>query len=309
MKLSDIKPARLKKAHRIIFYGPHGVGKTTLAADMDNPIWIDAEDSSGELEVARYPFRNEPGGHVPKTFEEILGAIDALITEEHTFSDLVIDTADRVETMVWDHIVKRDSRKGKVLTSVESYGWGKGYIVAMDEWRILCHRLDELRTKRNMTIVILGHAGVKTFKNPAGEDYDRFQLRLHDKAAGWLNEWSDVVGFCAFEEGASKGENENRAKGWSTGRRLIHFARGAAHDAKSRLSLPDVVEMPDSEPFGPLRDAIATSKDPAELAKLINVELDRIGDDELTGKVRDAVAASKGDGVRLMRYLMTLRSR
>jgi hypothetical protein len=309
MKLSDIKPGRLKKANRLIFYGPHGVGKTTLAANMDNPIWIDAEDSSGEVEVARYPFRDEPGGHVPKSYEEILGAIDALTTEEHSFTEVVIDTADRVETLIWDHVCARDSRKGKLLTSVESYGYGKGYVVALDEWRLLCARLDELRTKRDMTIVILGHSGVKTFKNPSGEDYDRYQLRLQEKAAGWLGEWADVIGFCSFEEGASKGENENRAKGWSTGKRLIHFARGAAHDAKSRLSLPDLVEMPDTDPFEPLRAALATSKDPGELVGLINAELARIGDDELTKKVKDAVASAGSDAVRLMRFLNSLRSR
>ena len=50
-----------------------------------------------------------------------------------------------------------------------------------------------------MQVVIFGHSIVKTFKNPEGEDYDRYQLRVHDKTGGLIKEWCDVVGFVRFD--------------------------------------------------------------------------------------------------------------
>ena len=43
-------------------------------------------------------------------------------------------------------------------------------------------KLDALRD-RGMSIVILGHTKIASFKNPEGEDYDRFQPDLHKKTA------------------------------------------------------------------------------------------------------------------------------
>jgi hypothetical protein len=116
--------------------------------------------------------------------------------------------------------------------------------MAVDEWRELCRRLDALRMSRAMDIVILAHAQIRNFKNPVGEDYDRYGLRINEKAAGWLREWSDVTGFACFEEGASKEvADDSRARGYSTGRRLLRFTRSAVADAKTRLLLPSEMTL------------------------------------------------------------------
>jgi hypothetical protein len=313
-KLGKVHKGRIKIARRCIFYGPEGVGKTTLAAGAPDPIWFDVEDGSALVNVARYPFRDEAGGHVPNSYQDLVAAVDDLTRNPHGYKTLVIDTLDAVEAMLWRFIVERD--KGKVkggLENIEDYGYAKGYQVAVDEWRAFCARLDVLRRTRSMQIILLAHARVSTFKNPEGDDFERYTLQVHDKAAGFLKSWSEVVGFCRFEEGGAKLAGAKKAKGWSTGRRVIHLARAAAYDGKGRGGMPAELEMDPADPWGAFQKALDDSDNmsPEALAALIAAETARIGDAELTAKVDAACAAAvvKNDTETLNRYLQDLKRR
>jgi hypothetical protein len=127
---------------------------------------------------------------------------------------------------------------------------------------------------------------VKTFKDPIGEDFDRYQLRIHEQASAQLREWCDVVGFVRFEGGSAKLPNDNaqtkRARGWSTGRRVVHLAHEAAWDAKCRLSLPAELALDIAHPWKPFAEAKLGARDATAESLLgeIRAELSRVtGDD------------------------------
>lgn len=320
-RLAKVQKGRILGPARYLIYGPEGVGKTTLAAAAPAPIINDIEDGSSQIDVARYPFRDGPSGHVPQTYEEVLAGVDDLMTSPHSFETLIYDSVDRLESLIWKFMMARDSkvsaknRSGEEVTSIEDYGYGKGYQMAVEEWRSFCARLDRLRYARGMEIVLIGHAQVRTFKNPEGEDYDRYQLRINDKAAGFLKEWADVTAFACFEESAAKivGSKQARPKGFSTGRRILKLGRSAAVDAKTRLALPDEVEIDIADPWRPFAEAVAAARsvDLGDLEKQIKAELERIGDDDVTGKALAAVkeAITAKDGARMQRFLHTLQQR
>ena len=320
-RLAKVRKGRIRAPLRFIVYGPHGVGKTSLAADAPDPIFFDIEEGSSLVDVARYSFRDDANGHVPTSYSEVLAGIDDLTFSEHPFKTLVLDTADRLESLLWKGMMDRDSQtsaanpKGKTFTSIEDYGYGKGYIMAVEEWRSFCERLDRLRAARQMDIVIIAHEQIRPFKNPEGEDYDRYQLRINDKAAGFLKEWSDVTAFACFEDSAAKlpGAKTDRPKGFSTGRRILRLSRTAAFDAKSRVTLPEEVEIAMENPWAPLAAAVEAGFE-AEIPKLveqIGAELARINDTELAPKVNAATkaAAEKADASSLTRYLNDLKKR
>jgi DNA polymerase III delta prime subunit len=306
---------------RYMFYGPEGVGKTTLAASAPDPILLDIEDGSSRVDVARYVFRDTANGHVPASYSDVIAAIDDLIASPHDYKTLAIDSVDRLESLLWKQMMERDSQvsarnpKGITYESIEDYGYGKGYINAVEEWRALCARLDRLRTVRQMSIVLVGHAQIRLFKNPQGEDFDRYQLRIDNKAGGFLKEWADVTGFACFEEDAAKapGMKSQRPKGFSTGKRLLKLSRTAAVDAKSRINLPDEVEISLDNPWGPFGAAVEASyeEEIPKLAAAINAEITRINDPEMAARAAAPIAAAveAKDASALSRYLTDLQKR
>lgn len=278
-RLGLVKTGKASRPPRIVIYGPEGVGKSSLAADA-GAIFFNVEDGLGELVTARYPFRdtddpNDP--HVPASLAEVYAAIDDLATTQHAWPAIAIDTGDALEKLLWRHCCERDG-----FDTIEAYGYGKGYVAAEAEWRLLLSRLNRLRD-RGMVVIVLAHAHVKPYRNPEGPEYDRYQLKVHDKAASLLKEWPEVVGFLRFEGGAAPlaGDKSKNAKpkAWSTGRRILHLSPAAAFDAKSRISLTGEIEIDREHPWAPFAAALeeAASATDTSVQEAIEAELARLG--------------------------------
>ena len=258
MKLSEIKKSKLNEGVRFVIYGQEGVGKSSLAADSESPIFLDVEGSTGALEVARYKW---DGSHVPTRYGQIVSALRDILEQEHDFRTLVIDSLDALQGLVWDEIVRRESGaksqvnpKGGKLTSIESFGFGKGYRLAQDEFRLLRKRLDLIRAKRGMNIVLIDHCSVSTYRNPEGDDYDQFFLAIHPLAGGETLAWADVVGFCSFDVWTDEKAGKSETIGMSSDRRLMRFHKHAAYAAKTRFALPAEVDIDPDSPWHMLRE-------------------------------------------------------
>jgi hypothetical protein len=280
---------------------------------------LDVEGGSFEIDVARYPFDPATERYTPTDYAEVLSAITDLTTATHSYRTLVIDTVDSLESLMWAWMIRRDNdpsvmKRENPLHQIEDYGYGKGYKRAVDVWRELCVRLDRLRAARGMDVVLLAHAQIKNFKNPEGADYDRWIPAMNEIASGFLKGWCDIVGRVCHEETTTELTSKfAKAKGLSTGTRVLKLAHSAAFDAKGRGNLPEEIILPRESPWSELASAIDKSyeADPEKLAKEIAAETNRIGDDELTAKVVAAVKAAivKKDAATLHTYLNNLRTR
>lgn len=213
---------------RVLLYGPEGIGKSTFAAGAPAAISICPEDGTAQLDIDRFP--------EPHSWDDVMEAVRACTHDDHDRRTLVIDTLDWIEPFVWRHICTRDGK-----ASVEDYGYGKGYTAALDEWRRLLTALDGLRKRRSMSVILLAHAHVKAYKNPEGEDYDRFGLKLNEKAGGLFKEWADAVLFANYETFVKT--KENKTKAFGGGARIVHTERRAAWDAKNRYGLPETLPL------------------------------------------------------------------
>lgn len=319
-RLSLAKRGRVSKAPRIVIYGQRGVGKTTLATAGGDPVLlVDVDQGSDYIDVARYPFHpGEPNESAPRSFQDVLDGLADVRDNASPFRRLVVDSVDRLEPLIWQHIVAQDSGvdtpsnpKAKRLNSIEDYGYGKGFQLAVDRgWIPFLRLLDEIRTSRGMTIVLVAHAGVKPYRNPIGDDYDRIGIRVHDKtAAPLIQEWTDVLAYYAFDDVGAKRPGAQRAQGISTGRRLLYLEHSGAWDAKSRIPLPPEVEVAMDDPWRPFAEAIAEGQamPPEHLLADIATELARLGDDALAERTR---AWCQGRDVdQLWRCLVQLRHR
>lgn len=297
MQLGAVTRGRLERPMRVLLYGVEGVGKSTFAGNAPSPIFLAAEDGTAQLDVARFP--------EPQSWREVFEALDELIARDHPYQTVVVDTLDWLEPLCWKHVVqKANSPK---ITSVEDFGYGKGYVAALDEWRLLLAKFEQVRLKRGMHVVFLAHSWIKPFKNPEDEDYDRYELKLHAKASGLLKEWSDAVLFARYETFVNTDEKAKRSRGVSTGARIIHTKRTAAWDAKNRYDLPETLPL-DWSAFVEAVKRQAPA-DPAKLRARIDALLAQTTDAELAQKVTAAVEAAGINAALLAKYADTLAAR
>jgi hypothetical protein len=281
-RLARVVTGKLDKPVRVVIFGGDGIGKSTFAANAPAPIFIGAEDGTAQLDVARMP---DIG-----SWRDVLDAL-AELDSQHSYRTVAIDSADWLEPMIWDAVCASGNKQ-----SIEDYGYGKGYVMALNEWRRLTSALDRLRERRGMNAIIIAHAHIRTFKNPAGDDFDRWELKLHQKAGGLLKEWCDAVLFANYETLTHK--SGERVKGISTGARLLYTERTAAWDAKNRYDLPPEIPLA----WDAFYDATqAHTPAPAgSIEGAISALLDGMSDD-ITKRVRDAVKKASGDAAQLAR--------
>lgn len=226
MTLGSVQAGAVEKAPRIVLFGVEGVGKSRFGAGAPGPIFLRLEDGVSQLDVPKFPLPPD------LSLEDVFDAIAVLTNEKHQYKTLVVDTLDWLEPLVWAFICARDKKK-----DIEEYGYGKGYVAALDTWREIVAAIENLHRRTGMGVVVLAHSWVKAFKNPAGEDYERYEMKLHARAARLWIEWSDMTAFMDYETHLDTDEKTKRTKGLSTGDRLIHTQHDAAWDAKNRYGL------------------------------------------------------------------------
>lgn len=271
-------------------YAPEGLGKTTFAADAPIPVFIDVEGGTFEKDVARFTFDEATERTAPKDWTEVQSALRLLATEAHPYKTVVVDTLDALEALMHASICARDG-----MANIEAYGYGKGYVAAVDEWRHFVAAVERIRAA-GINVVTLAHAVIKPFKNPNGDDFDRYQMKLHEKAGGLVKERADIVLFGNYETFAVKDSKTKRVKGVSTGARLIYTTRTAAHDAKNRHDLPESLPLS----WADFHEAVQAHR-PADPVVLL-AECERKAK-ELGGDVETKAAAfmkeHRGDAVAL----------
>ena len=51
----QITRGKIPCAKKVVVYGPEGIGKSTFASRFPNPVFIDTEGSTKDMDVARLP--------------------------------------------------------------------------------------------------------------------------------------------------------------------------------------------------------------------------------------------------------------
>lgn len=232
MDLKELIKKRPQLPPRILIYSIPGFGKSTLAASIPNPIFIDIEDGLSGLDVDAF--------QVPTEYEQVEEYIRLLINEEHGFKTVVIDTLSSLEKLIHDKVCRDHNKE-----SVESFGYAKGYVYAMTYWNKIIDGMDVLR-KKGVAPVLLAHSEVKTINDPIVDAYDKYIIRLHRHPTAMITQWCDNIFFGTHKTIVTKqGEGFNQtAKGIGSGERVIYTEERPAFTAKSRMDLPFEIDVP-----------------------------------------------------------------
>jgi hypothetical protein len=285
--LSQVKRGKQKSPVLALISGPAGVGKSTFGASAPKPVFLGTENGTAFLDVARFPS--------PKTFDEVLQAILELGSQKHDFQTLVIDSLDWLEPLVWAKVCS-EAEGSKKMVHIEDFGYGKGYVLALRHWQQMISDLTLLREKRGMNIILIAHSQIKKFEDPqTNSGYDRYVMKLHDKASALWREYVDVMGFATFEVATAK-DKSGKERAFGGEARVLRTVYSAAWDAKNRMGLPS--ELPLS--WDSFIEAYnkGCPEDPQVMKAHIEGMLERAPED-LKPKVLEALKEAGEDPARL----------
>ena len=224
--LKNVIKGKIQTPQFVLIFGLDGIGKSSFGAESPNPIFLGTENGTSNLDVSRFP--------APKSYADILTAISELTTEKHDYKTLVIDSLDWLEPIVWNSVCTDGGQK-----SIEDFGYGKGYVLALKKWQDMISALANLRETKKMNIILIAHSQIKVFNDPSQpQSYDRYQLKLNDKAAALWREAVDAVLFATYETFVKKDGVNSKAKAFGEGKRVVFTERRPSFDAKNRMGLP-----------------------------------------------------------------------
>ncbi|GAA0382468.1 ATP-binding protein [Paenibacillus motobuensis] len=230
----EIISGTVQTAQKVVLYGPEGIGKSSLAAQFPNPVFIDTEGSTKQLNVQRLP--------KPSSWEMLKQQAQWVKQQGPArFGSLVIDTVDWAEMLCVDSVCAAHNKNG-----VEDFGYGKGYIYVAEEIGRFLNLLSDV-VEAGIHVILTAHAQIIKFEQPDEMGaYDRYQLKLGAKTgsrtAPLVKEWADIVLFInykTFSVATDKEGKKNKAQG---GARTMYTTHHPAWDAKNRHGLPD--ELP-----------------------------------------------------------------
>lgn len=227
----QITKGKRARAQKVVVYGPEGIGKSTFAAQFPEPLFIDTEGSTDNMDVSRLD--------KPSSYTMLKNEIAWVKANPTVCKTLVIDTIDWAESLVIADVCAQHGKKG-----IEDFGWGNGYTYTKEEMGRLLNQLGEL-VDLGINVVLTAHAQMRKFEQPDEMgSYDRWELKLGKKTssqtAPLVKEWADMVLFANYKTVVMTADNgKKKATG---GQRVLYTQHHPAWDAKNRHGLPE--EMP-----------------------------------------------------------------
>ncbi len=211
----------------MVLYGPEGIGKSTFAAQLPQPLFIDTEGGTRHLDVQRFAER-------PSSWTQLLEQVKYVQSHPEVCRTLVIDTADWAEALCVRHICDKAQ-----LGGLEDFGYGKGYVYLQEEFARLLQLLTDLAEGRGVNVLLTAHAAMRKFEQPQEMGaYDRWELKLSKKVAPLVKEWADLLLFANYEVITLTDTNSKR-KTATGGERVMYATHHPCWDAKNRHGLPD----------------------------------------------------------------------
>lgn len=235
----------VESAQKVCLYGPEGIGKSTFASRFPNPLFIDTEGSTKQLDVVRT--------QRPSSWTMLLQQIDYVKKNPDVCRTLVIDTADWAEQLCVNHICAKSNMDG-----LEGWNYGKGYTYLAEEFGRLLNRLEDI-IDLGINVVFTAHAQIKKFEQPDEMGaYDRWELKLQRKTAPLVKEWADMVLFANYKTFLVTDE-KTKSKKAQGGQRVMYTTHHPAWDAKNRHDLKEELPLD----FGAIAHCLPSGQAPA----------------------------------------------
>jgi hypothetical protein len=241
--MMKISPTTAGNSPIVLIYGPEGRGKTTLASKFPKPLGLLLE-------------RGLPRGVTVdaveeiKSYSDVISALSELIKDAHGYETLVIDTLDALEPLLLSHVCSENKWR-----NIEAPSYGKGWLIADDEWRHLLRGLTALRDRQHMTILLIAHSTIERVDDPRAPTFTCYMPKLHKRARHLVLDACDLVGFLAEDlrtVSDDSGFNRERVRATSSRQRFLFVEGCPAFTAKNRYAMEPKIAIPPDFDIGVL---------------------------------------------------------
>ena len=182
----NISRGKVAKAQKVVIYGTEGVGKSTFASYFPNPVFIDVEGSTNNMDVFRIDGMS--------SYSNVLNAIETIRNNPGEIKTVVIDTIDWLERMIKDHILMKNN-----VSSISSIAHGGGYVQWTEELGRFLNKCSDLIDK-GVNVVLNAHSQIRKQELPDEMGaYDRYELKLEKRNAPLVKEWADLMLFVNYK--------------------------------------------------------------------------------------------------------------
>jgi rRNA maturation protein Nop10 len=229
ISLGSLRSSASKLPPIVLLYGVGKVGKTSLAAEFPDPLYLptDGERTPEGIDL--------PTPGTIESFDDLLNIFGELLTEEHDRKTVIVDSLDGLEPLVWAATCRRLG-----VASIEEPGFGKGYVEADTEWNEYFQAISALKNA-GIAVVQIAHPEIARFDSPTSDPYSRYSIKLHKRAAALAREKADVIGFLNYRISLKEKEvgfNKKVAHAEGGSERQIHLEERAGFIAGNRYSMP-----------------------------------------------------------------------
>lgn len=230
----EIIKGKIKKAKKVVIYGPEGIGKSTFASKFPDPVFIDTEGSTNDMDVARLPR--------PTSWIMLLEELQYVEKNPGVCKTLVIDTIDWAEQLCVEHICAKHNKSG-----IEDFGYGNGYVYTKEEFGRFLNKLTDV-IETGVNVVLTAHAQLRKFEQPDEMGaYDRWELKLGKKTQSQtsplVKEWADMLLFCNYKTYSIAVDDKGKKHKAQGGKRVMYTCHHPCWDAKNRYNLPEECEL------------------------------------------------------------------
>ena len=176
-------------APKLMIYGLSGVGKSTLASKLKNPIFIDMEGGLNYMDVDRTPTLTK----VDEFYTVLAELYNTAKDGKREYDTIVVDSADWLVRKVVEKAAGIDKTKLDETLNRSNGGYGNGKQVLENHIRTKLLPMLVLLNKQGYGICLIAHADRKTLMSSEGNDVEQITPKIDVNTMNVFVEWCDNV--------------------------------------------------------------------------------------------------------------------
>ena len=182
----NILKEKTMNAPKFMIYGLAGIGKTTLASQLDKCLIIDIEGGANFLDVPR----TEQITNL-ETFYSCLTEIYK--SEKKEFDNIVIDSADWLVRLIVEKVANINKNNLEETLVKSNGGYGAGYQVMENHIRTRLLPMLVALNKKGYGICLIAHADRKELLGEDGYNIEQIAPKIDQRTMSVFVEWCDGV--------------------------------------------------------------------------------------------------------------------